>query len=214
LKFQTALWWTLLISTICSKHDASLSCGVSVVELAFSRLKTAFRCLINDDYTYDVPTHKLRAEYDFVVIGAGTSGCTVASRLTEVSAWNVLLLEAGGEENWLTDVPIFTHFLQLTEYNWGYWTEPESEACQAFEGRRCPWPRGKGMGGTSLINDMIYTRGNAMDYDGWEEMGNVGWGWNEVKKYFLKSENAIGDVIGSPHHSIGGELDVGPLRHK
>jgi len=186
--------------------------GTSVIQTAVARLK--YILLLKDDFTNDLLSYKLKHEYDFVVIGAGTSGSVVANRLTEVSDWNVLLLEAGGDENWLSDIPILAVFLQLTSFNWGYKTEPEDNACLAFEDRRCQWPRGKGMGGTSIINDMIYTRGNAMDYDGWEAMGNPGWGWNDVKKYFLKSENAQGDLKHLLHHSTGGYLDVSSINHK
>jgi choline dehydrogenase-like flavoprotein len=163
---------------------------------------------------YDIPTNKLRPEYDFIVIGAGTAGSTVTNRLTEVPGWKVLLLEAGREEIKFTDIPVFAAHFQLTDYNWGYRAQPQKDACLGLNDQRCNWPRGKGMGGTSIINYMIYTRGHPKDYDGWEQMGNPGWGWKDVYKYFLKSENANGDLAKSKFHSTGGYLDTSLLQFK
>ncbi|XP_049767276.1 glucose dehydrogenase [FAD, quinone]-like [Schistocerca cancellata] len=136
----------------------------------------------------DVPDAQLLDEYDFVVVGAGTAGCAVAARLSEVPHWSVLLVEAGRHENFVMDIPIAANLLQFTDANWNYRTEPSSTSCLAMEGRRCRFPRGKVMGGTSVLNYLIYTRGNRRDYDHWERLGNTGWGWADVLPYFLKSE--------------------------
>ncbi|XP_049793730.1 glucose dehydrogenase [FAD, quinone]-like [Schistocerca nitens] len=136
----------------------------------------------------DVPDAQLLDEYDFVVVGAGTAGCAVAARLSEVPHWSVLLVEAGRHENFVMDIPIAANLLQFTDANWNYRTEPSSTSCLAMEGRRCRFPRGKVMGGTSVLNYLIYTRGNRRDYDHWERLGNDGWGWADVLPYFLKSE--------------------------
>jgi len=84
----------------------------------------------------------LDSEYDFIVVGAGTAGCAIAARLSENPLWRVLLLEAGGPERLVMDVPIVAHFLQLGEMNWKYRTQPSDHACLAMNNNRCNWPRG------------------------------------------------------------------------
>ncbi|XP_023943772.2 glucose dehydrogenase [FAD, quinone] [Bicyclus anynana] len=131
----------------------------------------------------------LLSEYDFIVIGAGTAGCVLANRLTEIPEWKVLLVEAGNNENFVMDIPILANHLQLTEANWRYKTKSSNKYCAGFENQQCNWPRGKVVGGSSVLNFMIYTRGAAPDYNNWEALGNEGWGWNEVLPYFKKIEN-------------------------
>jgi choline dehydrogenase-like flavoprotein len=89
-------------------------------------------------------------------------------RLSEVPSWKVLLLEAGGEEPYEADIPAFGQNLKLSALDWQYWTEPENTSCG---GAPCQWPRGKVLGGGSSINDMIYNRGNRLDYDHWSDLG-------------------------------------------
>lgn len=108
------------------------------------------------------------------MVGAGTAGCVVANRLSEVPNWKVLLIEAGSEENFLMDVPILANFLQFSNANWKYKTQPSSTYCLGMEKGECHWPRGKVMGGSSVLNYMIYTRGNRRDFDQWEALGNKG----------------------------------------
>ncbi|XP_037931860.1 glucose dehydrogenase [FAD, quinone]-like, partial [Teleopsis dalmanni] len=134
--------------------------------------------------------YNLLAEYDFIVVGAGTAGCTIAARLSENPKWRVLLLEAGGPENLVMDVPIVAHFLQLGEMNWKYRTQATNTACLAMNNNRCNWPRGKVMGGSSVLNYMMYTRGNRKDYDRWAELGNEGWSYRDVLPYFQKYEGS------------------------
>ncbi|XP_015597067.1 glucose dehydrogenase [FAD, quinone] [Cephus cinctus] len=129
------------------------------------------------------------AEYDFVVIGAGTAGAAVASRLSEIPEVTVLLIEAGGEESLLMDVPLLVNYLQFSnDVNWKYQTEPSSTYCLGMKDRRCNLPRGKVMGGSSVLNYMIATRGNSKDYDRWADLGNHGWSYDEVLPYFKKME--------------------------
>ncbi|XP_016952059.1 glucose dehydrogenase [FAD, quinone] [Drosophila biarmipes] len=132
----------------------------------------------------------LAAKYDFIVVGAGTAGCALAARLSENAKWRVLLLEAGGPENYAMDIPIVAHLLQLGEVNWKYRTEPSNSYCLAMNDRRCNWPRGKVMGGSSVLNYMMYTRGNRRDYDRWARLGNPGWSYEELLPYFRKYEGS------------------------
>ncbi|KAK3913612.1 Glucose dehydrogenase [FAD, quinone] [Frankliniella fusca] len=90
-----------------------------------------------------LPAASVETEYDFVVVGAGTAGCALAARLSEVPGWRVLLLEAGGAENIAMDVPVLAHMLQFSAANWKYRSQPSDQACLGMADRRCPIPRGK-----------------------------------------------------------------------
>lgn len=129
--------------------------------------------------------------YDYVIIGAGSAGCVLANRLTEDGQTRVLLLEAGGKDSSiLVKMPAGVGSLigKAGVYNWGFWTEPEPN----LENRKLWWPRGKGWGGSSSINGMIYIRGHARDYDQWRQMGLSGWSYRDVLPYFKRSENFEG----------------------
>lgn len=157
----------------------------------------------------DTPTELLLPSYDFLVVGAGSSGAVVASRLSEIEQWSVLLLEAGGDETEISDVPLLAGYLQLSSLDWKYRTEPSERYCLAMEGRRCNWPRGKVLGGSSVLNYMLYLRGNRRDYDRWQEQGNPGWGYEDLLPYFKKSEdNQNPYLAGTPYHGKGGYLTV------
>ncbi|XP_045036175.1 glucose dehydrogenase [FAD, quinone] isoform X1 [Daphnia magna] len=155
-------------------------------------------------------TQVILNKYDFIVIGAGSSGAVVASRLSEISDWKVLLLEAGGEQPMAADVPGTAAVLQRSKVDWNYKTEPQSDACLAFRGNRCNWPRGKVIGGTSVLNYMVYARGNKRDYDEWAELGNNGWSYKEVLPYFIKSEDNRNPYLAAnkQYHGTGGYLTV------
>ncbi|XP_060842181.1 glucose dehydrogenase [FAD, quinone]-like [Rhopalosiphum padi] len=154
-------------------------------------------------------------EYDFIVIGAGAGGCVVANRLSEQSNWSVLLLEAGQDETLYTDIPGAANLLQDTSYNWGYTSEPVKNGCLGFKNKRCPWPKGKGMGGSSVINALLYTRGTKEDYDTIAALGNAGWAYKDVLPYFLKSENnSIPEYQNSSFHSQNGILHVERVRYR
>lgn len=159
---------------------------------------------------YDEIDHiDLLTEYDFIIVGAGTAGCVLANRLSEISDWKILLLEAGGSENIIMDIPITAGSLQFTSANWKYKTEPSEKYCHGFKNKQCLWPRGKVLGGSSVLNFMIYTRGSREDYDNWESMGNDGWGWHDVLPYFKKIENFnIPTRFDSKYHSKSGHVNI------
>jgi glucose dehydrogenase (acceptor) len=157
----------------------------------------------------------LYSHYDFIVIGGGSAGAVVASRLSEISNWTVLLLEAGGDETLLSDIPMFMPALQLSPLDWQFKTEPSDTSCLAMNGRRCNWPRGKVLGGSSVLNALLYARGNAKDYDRWAALGNEGWSYREVLPYFKKSEDMrVDEHTDSPYHGTGGPLTVEEFAYK
>ncbi len=157
----------------------------------------------------DFGNRRILREYDFVVVGSGPAGSVIANRLSENPKWNVLLLEAGVDETLFNEIPGTAAFLQFTDYNWNYTTEPQDGSCLGLINGRCPWPAGKGTGGSSLINNNMYTRGKKQDFDDWFKAGNKGWSYDEVLPYFLKTENInIAPLKGSPYHNAGGPLTV------
>ncbi|XP_033207052.1 glucose dehydrogenase [FAD, quinone] [Belonocnema kinseyi] len=162
-----------------------------------------------DPESRPINRYPLDPEYDFIVVGGGSAGAVVASRLSEIPNWNVLLLEAGPDENEITDVPSLAAYLQLTKLDWKYKTEPTGRACLAMNNGRCNWPRGKVLGGSSVLNYMLYVRGNKHDYDLWESLGNPGWGYDEALYYFKKSEDNRNPYLkNNPYHGSGGFLTV------
>lgn len=133
--------------------------------------------------------------FDFIVVGAGTSGSIVASRLSEVATWNILLLEAGADPIMSSDVPAFHLELQKTDMDWQYITEKDPGMYNGFMSNVNRWPRGKVLGGTSTINAMLYMRGNRRDYDNWASEGNLGWSYEDVLPLFKKTEGMRDMVI-------------------
>ncbi|KAL0867676.1 hypothetical protein ABMA27_008416 [Loxostege sticticalis] len=148
-------------------------------------------------------------EYDFVIVGAGSAGSALASRLTENRNVTVLLVEAGKPEMLLTDIPAMAPYFQATDYTWQYYMEPQPGVCMGMENERCFWPRGRAVGGSSVVNYMIYTRGRPQDWDRIAADGNYGWSYNEVLQYYMKSEKASLDGLeNNPYRNKEGVMPV------
>ncbi|VVD00751.1 unnamed protein product [Leptidea sinapis] len=198
------------------------TCGGGAFMLFMGLLEVFLRsqCDLEDPCGRTQFRRHMDSVYDFVVVGGGSGGSVVAARLAEVPSWRVLLIEAGFDEPTGTQVPsMFLNFIG-SSIDWGYHTEPEPAACLGEKDRKCYWPRGKVLGGTSVMNGMMYIRGARRDYDEWAAAGNEGWSYDEVLPYFMKSEdNQQADQMDAGYHGVGGPLTVAqfpyhpPLSH-
>jgi choline dehydrogenase len=143
-------------------------------------------------------------EYDYIIAGAGSAGCLLANRLSADPDKRVLILEAGGNDNWIWfHIPVgYLFAIGNPRSDWCFKTEPEP----GLNGRSLNYPRGKVIGGSSAINAMVYMRGQAADYDHWRQLGLNGWGWDDVLPYFKRHENHF--MGESAVHAIGGEWHI------
>ena len=148
--------------------------------------------------------------FDYIILGAGSAGCVLANRLSENPNNKVLLIEAGGKDTypWI-HIPVgYYKTMHNPKTDWCYKTEPD----ETMEGVSIPYPRGKTLGGSSSINGLLYIRGQEEDYNIWRQLGNAGWGWNDVLPYFKKAENQ--ERGENEFHGVDGPLSVSDIRVK
>ncbi|XP_049825366.1 glucose dehydrogenase [FAD, quinone]-like [Aethina tumida] len=156
---------------------------------------------INESVTYNLPINNNESvftksaevqeygQFDFIIVGAGSSGCVLANKLSKNGKWKILLLEAGTDDTNFSDIPGMAPYLLKSKMNWGYYSKPQTRCCQGMMNKQCFIPRGKVMGGSSTINFIMYTRGNKEDYNLWQQMGNDGWSYDEIEPHFRQLEN-------------------------
>jgi choline dehydrogenase len=143
-------------------------------------------------------------QFDYIIVGGGSAGCVLANRLSADPRRRVLLLEAGGRDNYIwIKVPVgYLYCIGNPRTDWCWQTDSE----EGLGGRALAYPRGRVLGGSSSINGMIYMRGQAADYDGWRQAGAQGWGWDDVLPYFIRAEDHYSGA--GPFHGAGGEIRV------
>ncbi|XP_060067761.1 glucose dehydrogenase [FAD, quinone]-like [Ylistrum balloti] len=189
---RTLVWWLVL----------GILAGV--VAVVYVTSVSSFHAIID----------RTNSSYDFVIVGAGTAGSVLASRLTEDSNVKVLLLEAGGEETRDPNlhVPLLSSLQKNPDFEWMYYTVPQKFAAMGMNDRAIRIQRGRALGGTSILNNMLYLRGSKEGYDEWEKAGCKGWGFRDVIPYFLKSEDNEGEQFKpSAYHAAKGPLIVTPV---
>ncbi|XP_055384809.1 glucose dehydrogenase [FAD, quinone]-like [Condylostylus longicornis] len=187
-----------LLSSQCAAQSAGP--GNQFITLLIQTLISSY-CNVSSpenwpqDYGSQVLENNIDLDFDFVVVGAGSAGSVVASRLSENPNNRVLVLEAGGDPPFESEIPYWFFLLQHSGYDWQYYTEPNEKSCQGQKTKTCYWPRGKLLGGSGAINAMISIRGNRKDFDKWEEAGNPTWGFDDLLPYFMKTEKTYADAF-------------------
>ncbi|XP_075156216.1 glucose dehydrogenase [FAD, quinone]-like [Haematobia irritans] len=191
---------TTLANTRATQCSPINNAGVmsALVSLLVESLYTAQCGITHDeeyspDYGREAMAKSSTLNFDFVVIGGGSAGSVVASRLSENPQWMVLVLEAGGNPMQESEVPrLFS--TQQPNNVYSYTTEPTNRSCNAFKSNRCYLTQGKSLGGSGSINGLLYFRGLREDYDNWWRLGNTGWSYNDVKAYLDKSTQPQGNI--------------------
>lgn len=164
------------------------------------------------DYASKLWSGDCDEKFHFIIIGAGSAGAIVASRLSEIADWNILLLEAGNDPPESLEIPLKWSLALKTEYDWQFVSEQEDNLFKGLLDERCHVPRGRMMGGSSSMNVMLHIRGTKIDFDLWEKQGCTGWGFDSVLPYFIKSENFTDTTRFDPkYHGKAGPLTVSPF---
>ena len=205
------LFWLSPKTTIHNKGTFKMGFGYNAVAVLITALILAYFAGEGPFKKSSFVTEEIKEEYDYIVVGAGTAGSVVASRLSEDKDKTVLLLEAGShydeDPRFLSPLRLFD--FQHTRYDWEYYTEPQKVSSLGLKDKRGYWPRGRVLGGSNMINGVQYTRGSKYEFDDWERNGCTGWGYKDVLPYFLKSEDIqIDDLKSSRYHSSGGPIPV------
>ncbi|XP_062618936.1 alcohol dehydrogenase [acceptor]-like [Saccostrea cucullata] len=193
-------------------------CGC-IIEYRWTILGILLFCLLYYHVVQEMEKRDLKGgenkeinnHYSYIIVGAGSAGCVLANRLSEDLGSSVLIVEAGGSENEheMMHVPFMSGVLQGTKHDWDFRTAPQKFTCQDKKDKKCTWPRGRVLGGTSSIDYLQYIRGSRHDYDNWAREGADGWSYKDVLPYFIKSEDMqISSLRFSPYHGMGGPLSV------
>ncbi|CAK1541575.1 unnamed protein product [Leptosia nina] len=182
---------TDIVSGICPPAFAGTSGNLFLNAISTVILT---HCSIFDDYRWPPDNSNIILEketeisYDFLIIGAGSAGSLVAGEMSNSNIGSVLLIEAGDDPGIDSEIPAFLFLNQNSDIDWYYKTSRSKDSCLGFINESCIWSKGRGMGGSSSINAMIYVRGHPKDYDYWESLGNSRWGYKDLLKYFEKQE--------------------------
>lgn len=180
------------------------------------RLLTNFgESLYSNDIPYPLKTTPVAREwYDYIIIGGGTAGSILSLRLSEDTTKSVLVLEAGNYEDAFSNVPLASSLLPKTSRDWQYESEPEKYGAYGFTNRTIHVSQAKVVGGISSIDQMLYNRGNRLDFDRWSELGAKGWSFSDVFPYFIRSENDVADSDGfdKKYHGHEGSIPVSQVK--
>ncbi|XP_023014366.2 glucose dehydrogenase [FAD, quinone] [Leptinotarsa decemlineata] len=196
LLFSLLSWES--VTGYCNTQNRRSATPVNEVDYLTNLIETAQKNALTYQFPKNAdrykPTDENKIEdfgtYDFIIVGAGGSGTVVASRLSENDNFNVLLLEAGDFGNNFTDIPAMYFPVEYTDYNWGFFSTPQKTCCLGMVDKKCPLPRGRGVGGSTLINGGIYARGSRLDFDRWaKHVNDSTWSYEKVLPYFKKSED-------------------------
>ncbi|KAK5638298.1 hypothetical protein RI129_012593 [Pyrocoelia pectoralis] len=169
---------------------------------------------VKENTLYDQSGHGRNNIYDYIVVGSGSAGAVVVNRLSEDPGVKILLLESGGPPISHSEKPVLASAQLLTRQNWNYFMERQANFCLGLTDELMEWPRGRVLGGTTVINFMIHIRGNREDYNRWARMGNPGWSYEEVLPYFRKSEDSTIKIQDSEYRNQGGLLSVSDVPYR